>query len=105
MCPSMLERWHEAVKAALVGTARRTRPELLAEAAELAVAARAGALPAPARPLAAPAPDETLPRATPAQARQLELVLAAAPALLPEWLALCAASGRRADERLLTELL
>jgi hypothetical protein len=111
MSRSMRERWHEAVKVALVGTARQTlaEPELdpfLAEAGMLAVAERAGALlPARGGPAAAAAPDEERPRATPAQTRQLELILAGAPALLPEWLGLCARAGRRVDELWIPELL
>src|SRR6266568_978000 len=110
MSRSMRERWREAVKVALVGTGRQTlsAPELepfLAEAAALAVAERAGVLPAVAPAGSAPAPDETLARTATAQTRQLELVLAGDPALLPEWLARCAAAGRRVDEQLLPELL
>jgi hypothetical protein len=105
MSRSTRERWHEAVKVALVGTARQERPNLLSEAAELAVAVRAGDLPAGRVEPPVSAPPEALARATAAQTRELEILLIGEPALLPEWLALCAAAGRRADERLLPELL
>src|SRR5262249_37863475 len=121
MSRSTRERWAELVKVALVGTGRQALGEpavevpgasaeakLLGEAAALALHERAGALP-PVLEGAAPAAasHETLPRASTAATRELEIALVAEPALVPEWLRLCAAPtvGRRADERMLPDLL
>src|SRR5262249_41199534 len=124
MSRSTRERWAELVKVALVGTGRQALGEpafdvgevpgatnearLLGEAAALALHERAGALPpvvsSGAAAATSEAPRETALRAPPAATRELEIAVVGEPALVPEWLRLCAPRFR-ADERLLPELL
>lgn len=107
MSLSTPERWQALVRAALIGAARQPiGADFLGEAAELAVALRAGRLlPVVNSPAVPPAPDEVQPRTNGAQTRQLELILSAEPRLVPEWLGRCIRAGRRVDERLLPALL
>ncbi|MDV6376419.1 DUF5691 domain-containing protein [Deinococcus arenicola] len=109
---------------ALVGTSRATLPTpsgtplsdalnqikkgdaeatLLARAALLGLATRAGRMPEPAPPLPEPAPAETLPEAPARVTRHLSAVLNTS--MLPEWLSLCAAAGWRVPPSHLPDLL
>lgn len=125
--------WSDLTATALVGTARQpalpppppaapeplaallgqlgARPDpaerLLSAAAAVTLALRAGALPTRAEAEAvAPAPDDDRPPCGPRAARHLGPLLAGRQrALLPEWLAALAASGRRPPAQHLPELL
>ncbi|MFE3449507.1 DUF5691 domain-containing protein [Nonomuraea sp. NPDC059194] len=100
--------WEELVSAALVGTDRRPHHgDLLAAAAVELVRRRAGQVPYGERPPApAPAREEEQEAVSPAAAARLGWILDGRhPRLLPEWLALAAATGRRVPPRLLPELL
>ncbi|MGW4470305.1 DUF5691 domain-containing protein [Nonomuraea sp. NPDC004354] len=104
----MSEAWEELVSAALVGTDRRPYPgDLLADAAAELVRRRAGRLPEPPEgPASVPAPEEDQEQVGAAAAARLARILAGEqPRLLPEWLAVAAATGRRVPPRLLPELL
>lgn len=121
--------WRDLVAAAVVGVERRpyqppslpgglgallsrlpaAAPEhtLLAAAGLLATYHLAGAQPVPLSASSPPPcpPDET-PRCTPAAGQHLALMLSGEYAeALPEWLAACAAAGRRAPEEHLPALL
>ncbi|PNY82113.1 DUF5691 domain-containing protein [Deinococcus koreensis] len=84
-----------------------TRPDpegtLLARAALLTLAHRAGRLPDQAADLPPPAPAETRPEAPPSAAQYLPLVMGTPQ--LPEWLGLCARAGWRVPAAQLPALL
>ncbi|MFI6480734.1 DUF5691 domain-containing protein [Nonomuraea sp. NPDC050663] len=98
--------WEELVSAALVGTDRRPYSgDLLADAAVEVVRQRAGRRPGP-RPEGRAAPQESQEKVGRAAADRLAAILAGEhPRLLPEWLELAAAGGRRVPPHQLPELL
>ncbi|MEU0236558.1 DUF5691 domain-containing protein [Nocardiopsis sp. NPDC006198] len=114
-----VDSWDRLVSAALVGTSRRAVPDtpdlpstpaaegaetLLDRAALAAVRRAAGYTPAEATPVAPDAPDER-PEVGQAATRRLEGILAGRLPLLPEWLELAAAGGRRAAHSSVPALL
>ncbi|WP_116248135.1 DUF5691 domain-containing protein [Nocardiopsis sp. FIRDI 009] len=113
------DSWDRLVSTALVGTARRAVPatpdlpdtpaaegaEALLDRAALATVRRAaGYTPGTAEPVA-PDPGDEPPRIEGAAAHRLALILAQRPELLPEWLALVAATGREVDRANIPALL
>lgn len=99
--------WSELVEDALLGSNRRSRPDLLNQAAELTVARRAGLRPAPAPEIPAAAPPDTRTPLPPAAARRLASLLAdgSGGELLPQWLATARLRGYAPPSSLLPQLL
>ncbi|MEY9845630.1 hypothetical protein ABH940_002708 [Streptacidiphilus sp. BW17] len=99
--------WSDLVEDALLGTNRRSRPDLLDRAAALTVARRAGLRPAPAPEIPAAAPPDTRTPLPPAAARRLASLLAdgSAGELLPQWLAATRLRGYAPPSSLLPQLL
>jgi len=113
------DSWDRLVSAALVGTSRRPVPDtpdlpatpatedaaaLLDRAALAAVRRAAGHTPVTATPVTPDGSDE-LPEVGDAATHRLDLILAGRTELLPEWLSLAAAQGRRAAHSSVPALL
>ncbi|MCW2876882.1 MAG: hypothetical protein JWQ95_982 [Sphaerisporangium sp.] len=100
-----VEEWERLVSAALVGTHRRTVPDLLGQAAAHAVAARAGQRLQRGEPLPVAPPEEQplVPRA--AGERVSRILDGEQPRLLPEWLEAAAVRGYRLQPKLVPRVL
>ena len=108
----MSAQWSDLLSAALVGTERRPAPDLLDDAAELAVARRAAVPALEGLTLPEPAPEETAPAAPAAASVRLAGLLDAQGGgvearldLVVEWLTAAVDRGLRVSPAVLPELL